>query len=134
MTDSTPPAPNTPAIADLLDPALRHTVATDPAGFRPYDRYGTAIPGLTWLPLTPGVAAGGPGLWLLRFAPGARSMPHQHTGREEFLVMEGTLIDCDGQALPAGTFVSYAAGSRHHSAAPDGCLLLVSLREPNQPL
>jgi len=115
----------------LLDPALRRVTATGTAALRPYDRYGAVIPGLSWLPL--GQDGGGNAeRYLLRFAPGSASRPHEHSEVEEFLVLEGELEDCDGHLLKAGDFVSYAAGSRHFSRSPKGCLILVFLRAPNR--
>ena len=117
-----------------LDPSHRSIVSVPAEAFQPFNRYGAPVPGLTWLPLSAESADGGPGCFAIRFAPGARSKPHEHTEIEEFYVLEGELIDSDGGRLVAGDFVSYAAGSRHSSHAPDGALILVFLRAPNRPL
>jgi len=101
------------------------------AKLRPHDRYGDPIPGLTWLPLDYDEAKGG-GLYLVRFAAGARSLPHEHTQGEAFIVLEGRLIDSDGQELKAGEFIRYEPGSRHFSIAPEGCLLAVHLWGPGR--
>ena len=116
----------------LLDPDLRRVIATGEAPFRPYARFGEEVPGLTWLPLSRESADGGAGCFLIRFAPGAASQPHEHSEIEEFLVLEGALEDSDGRSLRAGDFVSYAAGSRHFSVAPGGCLIFVVLRARNR--
>lgn len=116
----------------LLDPALRRVIATGETAFRPYDRYGEAVPGLSWLPLSAESETEGRGCYLLRFAPGSGSLPHEHSAVEEFLVLEGELVDSDGKSLTAGDFVSYRAGSRHSSTSPRGCLILVFLREGNR--
>ena len=50
------------------------------------------------------------------------------------LIREGALEDSDGRVFKAGDFVSYAAGSRHFSVSPDGCLIFVVLRKPNRRL
>lgn len=121
------------ARGDLLDPALRRRVAARDGTFRPYDRYGAPTAGLEWIPLARDGERGYE-LFLLRFAPGARSTPHEHQGVEEFMVLEGELHDCDGAVLGAGEFVSYAPGSRHQSHSPGGCLLLVSLHGANRRL
>ena len=117
-----------------LDPALRRIISLPAEAFRPYDRYGVVAPGMTWLPLSTESENGGPGCFAIRFAPGASSQLHVHTGIEEFYVLEGELIDSDGGRLKAGDFVSYAAGSKHASHAPDGAVILVFLRVPNQRL
>ncbi len=116
----------------LLDPVLRRVTATATAALRPYDRFGTVIPGLWWLPLGQAGGAGGVECFLLRFDPGSASQPHEHSEVEEFLVLEGELEDCDGHRFKPGDFVSYAAGSRHFSRASEGCLILVILRAPNR--
>jgi mannose-6-phosphate isomerase-like protein (cupin superfamily) len=112
----------------------RRVVRRDDAGaFRPFDRYGAPIPGMTWAPLSYD-AATGRGSFLLRMAPGARSKPHEHTEDEEFLVLEGSLVDNDGRAFRPGDFVSNPKGTRHWSVAPEGCLLAVFMRAHNRPL
>ena len=101
------------------------------ADFRPYDRYGKRIEGLSWMPLRYD-AQTGTGSYLIRFAPGAASLPHEHGGVEEFVVLEGVLVDADGRRLGPGEVVSFAPGSRHHSEAPEGCTLAVFLRGRNR--
>lgn len=118
----------------LLDPALRRITSIREAEYRPYDRYGAVIPGLSWVPLSNDCETEGRGCYLLRFAPGAASRPHEHAEGEEFLVLDGVLEDSDGQCLTAGDFVSYQAGSRHFSTAPKGCTLLVLLASGNRPV
>jgi anti-sigma factor ChrR (cupin superfamily) len=114
--------------ADSLDP-VRDILDMGKAEFRPRERNGVPVPGLAWLPLDFDEAKGS-GLYLVRFAPGASSLPHEHVFGEAFIVLEGVLIDSDGRALKAGDFVRYAPGSRHFSTAPEGCLLAVHLRGP----
>ncbi len=111
----------------------RHIIDTATTPLRPDDRYGTPTPGLSWLPLDFDEQRR-EGLYLVRFAPGASSLPHEHVFGEAFFVLQGTLIDSDGQHLPAGTFVRYDPGSRHFSTSPEGCLLGVFLRGPNRRL
>ena len=67
-------------------------------------------------------------------AAGARSKPHEHTGFEEFLVMDGELVDCDGRVYRSGDFVRLMPGSKHTSHTPDGCTILVMLRGNNRAL
>ena len=113
--------------------ADRRIVATGDAAFVPFDRYGEPIPKLSWLPISYD-AESGQGSFLIRFEPGGRSLPHEHTGYEEFVVLEGALIDNDGAVFRAGDLVSFEPGSRHSSHAPDGCLLAVFMRGINRPL
>ena len=119
---------------DLLDPAMRRVVSTADPDFRPYDRYGKLVPDLEWFPLSGETGNDEYECFLIRFKPGASSSPHEHTGTEEFLVLEGELEDPDGTVFKAGDFVSYQPGSRHYSVSPKGCVLLVNLRGRNRPL
>ena len=50
----------------------------------------------------------GQGWYVIRMAPGAASIPHTHESREEYLILEGDLIESDGTVLKSGDFVSYA--------------------------
>ena len=101
------------------------------AALRPYDRFGKESRNLEWLPLS-GAFGSDYECFLLRFKPGASSMPHEHTEAEEFLVLEGELEDCDGAKFQAGDFVAYRKGSRHFSRSRSGCLLLVIVRGTNR--
>ena len=121
-------------MTSLLDPAMRRVISTAGSDFRPYNRFGKPVPDLEWLPLS-----GAPGndeyeCFLIRFKPGASSTPHEHTGTEEFIVLEGELEDADGAVFKAGDFVSYQPGSCHYSVSPKGCVLLVNLRGRNRAL
>ena len=56
------------------------------------------------------------------------------TGHEEFLMLDGELIDCDGQVFKRGDYVHFQPGSKHSSTTPKGCTLLVILRGNNRTL
>ena len=73
-------------------------------------------------------AEAGEGCYLVRFAPGAGSTPHEHVGYEEFLVLDGTLTDSDGAVYHRNDFVSLKPGSKHVSVSDDGATLAVFIR------
>jgi anti-sigma factor ChrR (cupin superfamily) len=118
----------------MLDASLRQIADTASENFRPYDRYGDPIAGMSWIPLSGELLNGEYECFLLRMDAGARSNPHEHTGHEEFLMLDGELIDCDGQRFRAGNYVRFQPGSKHSSHTPDGCTLLVILRGNNRAL
>ena len=118
----------------MLDQNLRQLISTDPDAFRPYDRYGDPVAGMSWIPLSGELLNGEFECFLLRMDAGAQSKPHQHMGFEEFLVMEGELIDCDGKVYRTGDFVRLLPGSKHSSHSPHGCSMLVILRGNNRAL
>lgn len=118
----------------MLDTSLREVIATHRENFRPYDRYGEPVAGMSWLPLSGELGNGEFECFLLHMEAGARSNPHEHTGYEEFLVIDGEFIDCDGSRYNSGDFLRYAPGSKHSSHTPQGCTLLVMLRGNNRPL
>src|SRR3954466_3143449 len=66
-------------------PEQRIVASANTQEFRPYDRYGAPIQGLSWLPLRFD-AEPGAGSYLIRFEPGAASLPHEHGGVEEFVI------------------------------------------------
>lgn len=65
------------------------------------------------------------GFYIYKMAPGARSSPHRHGGAEEFLMLEGELIDNDGTIYRPGDVVWLAAGTEHTSYTETGCLIAV---------
>ena len=112
----------------MIDASLRRIIATESDQYQPYNRYGDPVPGMWWLPLSGELLNGEFECFLLRMDAGAVSRPHEHGGYEEFLVLQGELVDNDGRSFRAGDFVSFAPGSKHSSHSPGGCSLLVMLR------
>ena len=92
--------------------------------FQPYDLEGPVQPDMSWLPISYRKETG-VGSYFMRMQPGARTIAHDHPGHEEFLVLEGELIDSDGTVFRTGEFVSFAPGTRHWSRTDTGCLLAV---------
>jgi anti-sigma factor ChrR (cupin superfamily) len=68
---------------------------------------------------------------LTRFAPGAVLPDHEHVEIEQTYVIEGSLVDAEGEAK-AGQYVWRPAGSRHDAHAPDGCVVLSFFLKPNK--
>ena len=102
--------------------------------FEPFDNYGAAIPGMSWCKISYDKKAGGYGTYVLKMDPGAKSLPHKHAGHEEFLMLEGELLDADGKVFKKGDFVSFEPGSKHSSYTKNGCLVLVFMRGINEPI
>jgi len=68
---------------------------------------------------------------LTRMAPGATLPLHEHVGVEQTYVIEGRLVDSEGE-VRAGEYVWRPAGSRHVATAPEGALLLGMFLQPNR--
>ena len=102
--------------------------------FIPFDNYGVTVPGMSWHKISYSKENGGQGTYVLKMEPGAKSLPHEHTGFEEFLMLDGELIDPDGRIFKKNDFVSFEPGSKHSSHTIKGCLVLVFMRGINQPL
>ena len=73
------------------------------------------------------------GIYVIRMEPGAATIPHTHECMEEFLILEGELIESDGTVLKKGDFASYRPGSRHSSHTETGCLLVGFDWDPPEP-
>ena len=67
---------------------------------------------------------------LTRMAPGSVLTDHMHVDIEQTWVLEGSLVDHEGEAK-AGSFVYRPPGSRHTASAPNGALLLGIFQRPN---
>ena len=106
---------------------------TDPFNvkFEPFDNYGDAIPGMSWHKITYNKETG-QGTYILKMEPGAKSKLHKHTNFEEFIMLDGELIDPDDNIFKKGDIVTYEPGSRHSSHTKDGCLILVFMRALNK--
>ena len=102
--------------------------------FEPFDNYGAVVTGMSWHKISYDKKNGGQGSYLLKMEPGAKSLLHEHSGYEEFLMLDGELIDPDNMIFKKGDFVTFEPGSQHSSYTKDGCLILVFMRGINQPL
>ena len=102
--------------------------------FIPFDNYGAVVPGMSWHKISYNRENGGQGTYVLKMEPGAKSLPHEHKGFEEFLMLDGELTDPDGKIFKKGDFISFEPGSKHSSHTTNGCLVLVFMRGINQPL
>lgn len=69
----------------------------------------------------------GYGFHVYRMAPGQTTVAHTHLGDEEFLLIEGDLVDHDGYRYQPGDLVCLKSGTEHHSYSETGCLLAVHL-------
>ena len=106
---------------------------TDPFNvkFEPFNNYGAPIPGMSWHKITYSEKTG-QGTYILKMEPGAKSKLHEHTNYEEFIMLEGELIDPDDNILKKGDIVTYEPGSTHSSYTKNGCLILVFMRSRNK--
>lgn len=69
----------------------------------------------------------GVGFHVYRMAPGMTTRPHRHNGHEQFLILEGELIENDGTVFRKGDLVWLRDGTEHCSYTPNGCLLAVHI-------
>lgn len=102
----------------------RRVVNAHAAEFLTYDLEGPVQPEMSWLPISYDRRSQ-QGAYLMRMEPGAKTIEHAHPGMEEFLLLDGELIDSDGAVFRTGDFVSYQPGTRHNSWTTTGCLLAV---------
>jgi anti-sigma factor ChrR (cupin superfamily) len=66
---------------------------------------------------------------LARLEPGSGIPAHVHEDLEQTYVLEGSLVDDEGECT-AGNFVIRPKGSRHAPIAPNGCTMLVFFLKP----
>ena len=99
--------------------------------FEPFDNYGVPIAGMSWHKISYNEKTG-QGSYILKMEPGAKSLPHKHINYEEFLMLDGELIDPDDKIFKKGDFITFEPGSFHSSYTKTGCLLLVFQRARNE--
>ena len=107
-----------------MDSTGRRVVNAGRTPFLEYDLEGETQPEMSWLPVSYDRETG-QGCYLMRMQPGATTIEHEHPFMEEFLVLEGDLVDSDGAVFGPGDFESYVPGPRHNSSTEGGCLLAV---------
>jgi anti-sigma factor ChrR (cupin superfamily) len=99
--------------------------------FEPFDNYGSAIPGMSWHKITYNKKTG-QGTYILKMEPGAKSKPHKHINFEEFIILDGELIDPDNKTFKKSDIVTFEPGTSHFSYTKTGCLILVFMRTLNK--
>jgi anti-sigma factor ChrR (cupin superfamily) len=67
---------------------------------------------------------------LTKMEPGSVLTDHQHVAVEQSWVLEGSLVDHEGE-VTAGNYVWRPAGSRHVAHSPNGALVLGFFLKPN---
>lgn len=68
---------------------------------------------------------------LFRWEPGAELPMHEHVRLEQTYVLEGSLVDDEGE-VTAGNFVWRPAGSQHVATSPNGAVVLCFFLEANR--
>ena len=101
----------------------RTIVNVHEAAFEPYDLEGPTQDDMSVLSVSyrPETRRG---IYVIRMEPGAATIAHTHECMEEFLILEGELIESDGTVLKKGDLASYRPGTRHNSRTETGCLLV----------
>ena len=67
---------------------------------------------------------------LFRWQPGSELSLHEHVEVEQTFVIEGSLIDDEGE-VTAGNYVWRPKGNRHIAKSPHGALVLSVFLKPN---
>ena len=110
----------------------RKITKLDNLKFEPFDKYGKPINGWSWHKISFDEKTNF-GTYISKLDPGTKTIEHVHKGYEEFLILEGELIDSDGMVFKRGDFVSFEPGSQHSSFSSKGALIMVFQRGPNKP-
>ena len=109
-----------------VDPADRRVVNIKSGEFKPFVYEDGAMLGDGVLQLNEELPLG-VGFHVYRMPAGMTTRPHRHNGHEQFLILEGELIENDGTVLRAGDLVWFRSGTEHCSYSPNGCLLAVHI-------
>ena len=76
----------------------------------------------------------GVGFHVFKMDPGTTTESHVHTADEEFLVIEGDLVDNDGTVYYPGDLVWLKKGTQHNSYTKTGCILAVYIESAEENL
>jgi anti-sigma factor ChrR (cupin superfamily) len=120
MVATTPHLPN----ADRLGPLSSRYVEVDSLPWKP-----TPCPGIDMKVLLEDPESGLLTA-LFRWQPGSELALHEHVEIEQSFVLEGSLVDEEGE-VTAGNYVWRPKGNRHVARAPHGALVLSMFLKPN---
>lgn len=67
---------------------------------------------------------------LFRWQPGAVLPLHEHVEIEQTYVLEGSIVDAEGETTP-GNFSWRPKGNKHRATSPNGALLIAFFLKPN---
>ena len=101
----------------------RRIINIHQANFTTYDLEGPAQHDIQLLNISYSQKTG-KGWYVMRMDPGSETIAHEHQLLEEFLILEGELIESDGTVLKIGDFVTNPPGTYHNSRTETGCLLI----------
>jgi quercetin dioxygenase-like cupin family protein len=98
-------------------------INTDKAEYYVYDFEGPPLDGVYQLDLSYDQETG-LGAYMIRMEPGTITTRHVHKLREEYLILEGDIIESDGTVLGPGDYIIYEPGSEHNSRTESGALII----------
>lgn len=104
----------------------------DETAYQVFDPTGETERGTSFIQLNPDSETY-VGFYIYRMEPGAQSTPHMHGGAEEFVMIEGELIDNDGTVYRPGDVVWLAGGTEHTSHTETGCVIAVYAEAAESP-
>ena len=98
--------------------------------FEPFNKYGKTIKGWYWHKISFNETTNF-GTYISKLDPGTKTISHIHSGYEEFLILDGELIDSDGTIFKKGDFITFEPNTKHSSHTEKGCLILTFMRGHN---
>lgn len=110
---------------DALSPLASRFVDVDSLPWKPTQCEGVEMKILLEDPETGLMTA------LFRWQPGAKLPLHEHIEIEQTYVLEGSILDDEGE-VTAGNYVWRPSGNRHEAVAPNGALVLGMFLKPNR--
>jgi anti-sigma factor ChrR (cupin superfamily) len=101
----------------------RQIIDTNTAEYDIYDFGGPVLEGVHQLDLSYDRKTGH-GVYMIRMEPGTVTTTHVHSLREEYLILEGDVVESDGTVLGPGDYVIYQPGTEHNSRTVNGCVVI----------
>lgn len=102
--------------------------------WRPYVQPGRDAVDVHWLYTAQETGPDGAEAYLAHFRPGAHGDLHRHLGFELVVVLDGELVNDNGDHYLPGTLVVERPDSVHRVTSPSGCTLLVIREKRTLPL
>ena len=102
--------------------------------WRPYVQPGREAVDVVWLYTGEETGPDGAEAYIAHFRPGAHGDLHRHLGFELLMILDGELVNDNGDRYLPGTLVVETPDSIHRVSSPNGCKMLVIREKRTLPL
>ncbi|MEY9843032.1 cupin domain-containing protein [Streptacidiphilus sp. MAP5-3] len=123
-----------PRRVEVMTDLLGEGLVNGQVEWRPYVQPGREAVDVRWLYTGDDTGPDGAEAYIAHFRPGAHGDLHRHLGFELLFILDGELVNDNGDRYQPGTLVVEHPDSIHRVSSPKGCKMLVIREKRTLPL